>query len=59
MSDAELRKQSRYTWKLIAFTATAIFFMAQQSRAGGDLQVDRVARPSPIGMSIERGSDLR
>ena len=33
MSDAELRKQSRYTWMLVAFSALAIFLMAQQSRA--------------------------
>ncbi|NBU71343.1 MAG: hypothetical protein EBS53_07835, partial [Bacteroidetes bacterium] len=33
MSDAELRRQNRYTWMLIAFSTVAIFFMAQQSRA--------------------------
>ena len=33
MSDAELRKQSRYTWMLVAFSALVIFLMAQQSRA--------------------------
>jgi len=33
MSDADLRRHSRYTWMLIAFSALAIFFMAQQSRA--------------------------
>ena len=34
MSDADLRRHNRYTWMLIAFSALAIFFMAQQSRAG-------------------------
>ncbi|NBS55256.1 hypothetical protein EBT23_06855 [bacterium] len=33
MSDADLRRHNRYTWMLIAFSALAIFFMAQQSRA--------------------------
>ena len=33
MSEAELRRQNRFTWVLIAFSAVAIFLMAQQSRA--------------------------
>ena len=33
MSDADLRRHNRYTWMLIAFSALAIFFMAQNSRA--------------------------
>lgn len=33
MSDAELRKQGRFTWLLVAFSALVILFMAQQVRA--------------------------
>ncbi|NBX70230.1 MAG: hypothetical protein EBR01_14915, partial [Proteobacteria bacterium] len=33
MSETELRRQSRYTWMLIAFTAIMFVLMAHQSRA--------------------------
>ncbi|NDA26711.1 MAG: hypothetical protein EBZ05_07730, partial [Verrucomicrobia bacterium] len=43
MSDADLRRHSRYTWMLIAFSAVAIFFMAQQSRADINWDGDNAA----------------
>jgi len=33
MSDAELRKQGRYTWLLVAFTVVVMLFLLKQSRA--------------------------
>jgi len=55
----EGKKHSRQTLLLAVFTLVWAWALAQQSRAGGDLQVERVARPSAIGMSIEKGSHLR
>ncbi|NBS54826.1 hypothetical protein EBT23_04600, partial [bacterium] len=43
MSDADLRRHSRYTWMLIAFSAVAIFFMAHQSRADINWDGDNAA----------------
>jgi len=60
MSDAELRKQTRYTWMLIAFTAIMFVLMAHQSRATA--QADDASRHAgePVaGVMIETGSDFR
>lgn len=59
MSDAELRKHSRYTWMLIAFSALVIFFMAQQSRATGKAQAEKFGGTNTAGLIIETGSNLR
>jgi len=59
MSDADLRRQSRYTWMLIAFSALAIFFMAQQSRATSEKQAAKISGERVAGLMIETGSNLR
>ena len=59
MSDAELRKQSRYTWMLVAFTATLIVFMMWQSRATAQADAMRYAGEPVAGLMIETGSSLQ
>ena len=59
MSEADLRRHNRYTWMLIAFSALAIFFMAQQSRATSEKQVTKNSGQYAAGLMIETGSNLR
>jgi len=59
MSDADLRRHNRYTWMLIAFSALAIFFMAQQSRATSEKQTAENSGQCVAGLIIETGSNLR
>ncbi|NCW27926.1 MAG: hypothetical protein EBV83_06500 [Verrucomicrobia bacterium] len=59
MSDAELRKQSRYTWMLIAFTAIMFFLMAHQSRATTEAHAEKFGGTYVAGLMIETGSHLR
>ena len=59
MSDADLRRHSRYTWMLIAFSVLAIFFMAQQSRATSEKQAAKISGEHVAGLMIETGSNLR
>jgi len=59
MSDADLRRHNRYTWMLIAFSALAIFFMAQQSRATSEKQVTKISGERVAGLMIETGINLR
>ena len=59
MSDAELRKQSRYTWMLIAFTVLLMAFMLQQSRATAVAHAEKFGGTYTAGLMIETGSNLR
>ena len=59
MSDAELRKQSRYTWMLFVFTAVLMAFMMWQSRATAQADASRYAGEHVAGLMIETGSNLR
>ena len=59
MSDADLRRHNRYTWMLIAFSALAIFFMAQQSRATSEQQAAKISGERVAGLMIETGGNLR
>ena len=59
MSDAELRKQSRYTWMLVVFTAALMAFMLWQSRATAQADAARYAGEPVAGLRIETGSHLR
>ena len=59
MSDAELRKQSRYTWMLFVFTAALMAFMMWQSRATAQAESNRHAGEHVAGLMIETGSNLR
>jgi len=59
MSDADLRRHNRYTWMLIAFSALAIFFMAQQSRATAEANTTKSAGQCVARLMIETGSNLR
>ena len=59
MSDAELRKQSRYTWWLVAFSAVVIWFLAQQTRATAEGESAKPAVTHTAGLMIETGSNLR
>jgi len=59
MSDAELRKQSRYTWMLFVFTAALMAFMMWQSRATAQADAARYAGEPVAGLRIETGSNLR
>ena len=59
MSDAELRKQSRYTWMLIAFTVVLMAVMLHQSRATAQADAARYAGEPVAGLMIETGSNLR
>ncbi len=59
MSDAELRKQSRYTWMLIAFTVLLMALMLHQSRATAEAQAEKFGGTLTAGLMIETGSNLR
>jgi hypothetical protein len=59
MSDAELRRQGRYTWMLVVFTAALMAFMMWQSRATAQSEVSRHAGEPVAGLMIETGSSLR
>ena len=59
MSEADLRKQSRYTWMLIAFTVLLMAFMLQQSRATAEGESAKPAVTHTAGLMIETGSNLR
>ena len=59
MSDAELRKQSRYTWWLVAFSSVVIWFLAQQTRATAKQEISEPAVTHTAGLMIETGSHLR
>ena len=56
MSDAELRKQSRYTWLLVAFSALVIFLMAQQSRATTNAHAEKYAYKATACLLVYNGS---
>lgn len=59
MSDAELRRQNRYTWMLVIFTAVVMFFMFKQSRATAENEFAKSAVTHTAGQMIETGSSLR
>jgi hypothetical protein len=59
MSDAELRRQGRYTWMLFVFTAALMAFMLWQSRATAQADASRHAGEHVAGLMIETGSNLR
>ena len=59
MSDAELRRQGRYTWMLVIFTAVVMFFMFKQSRATAEAQAEKSGGTYTAGLMIESGSNLR
>ena len=59
MSDAELRRQGRYTWMLVIFTAVVMFFMFKQSRATAQTESAQPAVTLAAGLMIETGSNLR
>jgi hypothetical protein len=59
MSDAELRRQGRYTWMLFVFTAALMAFMLWQSRATAQADASRHAGEHVVGLMIETGSSLR
>lgn len=59
MSDAELRRQGRYTWMLIVFTAALMAFMLWQSRATAQADSSRLAGEHVAGLMIETGGTLK
>ena len=59
MSDAELRRQNRYTWMLFVFTAALMAFMLWQSRATAQADASCQAGEPVAGLMIETGSHLR
>jgi hypothetical protein len=59
MSDAELRRQGRYTWMLVVFTAALMAFMMWQSRATAQAESNRHTGEPVAGLMIETGSNLR
>jgi hypothetical protein len=59
MSDAELRRQGRYTWMLVVFTAALMAFMMWQSRATAESSAANSAGECVAGLMIETGSNLR
>ena len=59
MSDAELRKQSRYTWMLVVFTAVVMIFMLKQSRAAAEAHAEKFGGTYTAGLMIETGGNLR
>ena len=59
MSDAELRRQGRYTWMLIAFTVLLMALMLHQSRATAESESAKSAVTHTAGLMIETGSNLR
>ena len=59
MSDAELRRQNRYTWMLVVFTAVVMIFMLKQSRAAAEAHAEKFGGTYTAGLMIETGSNLR
>lgn len=59
MSEADLRKQSRYTWMLVAFTVAVMFLMLKQSRATAESESAKPAVTHTAGLMIETGSLLK
>jgi len=59
MSDAELRRQGRYTWMLVIFTAVVMFFMFKQSRATAEAHAQKFGGTLTAGLMIETGRHLR
>ena len=59
MSDAELRRQGRYTWMLFVFTVALMAFMLWQSRATAESSATKSAGDHVAGLMIETGSSLR
>jgi hypothetical protein len=61
MSDAELRRQGRYTWMLVVFTAALMAFMMWQSRATAEVNTNTTtfAGECVAGLMIETGSHRR
>ena len=59
MSDAELRRQGRYTWMLFVFTAALMAFMLWQSRATAESSATKSAGECVAGLMIETGSHRR
>ena len=59
MSDADLRRQNRYTWMLVAFSAVVIWFLAQQTRATAEIESSKSAVTHTAGLMIETGGNLR
>ena len=53
MSDAELRKQGRYTWLLVAFTVVVMLFLLQHSRATAEGESAKPAVTHTNGQVIE------
>jgi hypothetical protein len=58
MSDAELRKHSRYTWMLVAFTVLLMALMLHQSRATAEAHAEKFGGTYTAGLMIETGSNL-
>ena len=59
MSDAELRRQGRYTWMLVVFTAALMAFMMWQSRATAEANTTTSAGECVAGLMIETGGTLK
>jgi hypothetical protein len=59
MSDAELRRQGRYTWMLVVFTAALMAFMMWQSRATAEANATKSPGKCVAGLMIETGGNLR
>ncbi len=59
MSDAELRRQGRYTWMLVVFTAAVMFFLLKQSRATAQNESAPSAVTHTAGLVVETGSHRR
>ena len=59
MSDADLRRQSRYTWMLVVFTVVLMAFMLQQSRATAEAHAEKFGGTYTAGLMIETGNNLR
>jgi hypothetical protein len=55
MSETELRKQSRYTWMLVVFTAALMAFMMWQSRATAEANDTKSPGEYVAGLMIETG----
>jgi hypothetical protein len=59
MSEADLRKQSRYTWMLVAFTVAVMFLMLKQSRATAESESAKPAVTHTADLMIKSGNNLR
>lgn len=59
MSDAELRRQGRYTWMLVVFTAALMALMMWQSRATAEANATKSAGECVAGLMIEMGGNLQ